>query len=85
MTKIRIEMDIEVRNMTVDELAFCGFDADDHEEYADEVDNLDAREVGLCIASLFGFNSDTSDEALAGSNIFVKLGHATLIRAELSA
>lgn len=77
MVAIRITLEIEVRPYTADELAGEGCD----EEFFDGEDEIDAFQIGECVAALFHEGSDFAQEALAGSNMFVKLGDATLVHA----
>lgn len=80
---LRIELDVDVRNLTPDELQFCGIDAED-EDYTNEVESVDPREVADNIAALFGEGSEVSSQALAGSNIFLAITGATVVDARLA-
>lgn len=74
--KIRIELEIEARPYTADELQAEGL------EDCEPDDDLDAFAIGDCLTSLFYPDSEAVQEAFGGSALFVKLGEATLIRAE---
>jgi hypothetical protein len=78
--KIRIELDIEVTPWTREQLEDAGFADDDAEPDGD----VNAYEIGESIAAMFHPDSEAIAEALAGSELFVDLGDATLIRAEVT-
>lgn len=75
--KVRVELELNVRPFTPDELVESGLDAENPEP--DETP--DAAGIGECIA---GYLDDLGDypEMFAGSMIFQRVTGATLIRAE---
>lgn len=82
MNKIRIELEIEARPYTEEEYAAAmeevGLDVQDDEE----PDDVDAHAIAELLAGQFGEDSQLAEEMFAGSNIYIKLGDATVIRAE---
>jgi hypothetical protein len=77
MTKITITLEIETRPYSpeeaAEEAALCGMEGDDFID-----DEVDAQGIGECFAD---YLSECPEEALAGSNLFTKIGGVRLVSA----
>lgn len=78
MNLIRIEIEIEAREMTASEMIEEGCP----EDCAEAEGYIDAQAIGEGLACMFGEDSEFAREMMAGSNVYVVLGEARLIRAE---
>jgi hypothetical protein len=76
--KIRIELEVEVSPYTREQLLDSGFEGEDAEPDTD----VDAPSIARCVANMFGDDSEAVQEVFAGSELFVNIGEATVIRAE---
>lgn len=83
MSKIKFEVEMDIKTMTLEELMACGMSEEEAKEFDSAgLEEYPPDEIADCLVSVLN-NEDAIREGFGGSNIYVTVADAKLLSSEI--